>query len=31
MLGALVAVAWVYPRSKKCGVGISINGLLAGS
>ena len=28
--GALVAVAWVYPRSKKWDVGISINGLLAG-
>ncbi len=28
--GALVAVAWVYPRSKKYDVGISINGLLAG-
>jgi len=28
--GALVAVAWVYPRSKKFDVGISINGLLAG-
>src|SRR6476659_1898514 len=28
--GAIVAVAWVYPRSKKFDVGISINGLLAG-
>jgi Amt family ammonium transporter len=28
--GALVAVAWAYPRSKKWDVGISINGLLAG-
>jgi Amt family ammonium transporter len=28
--GALIAVAWVYPRSKKFDVGISINGLLAG-
>jgi Amt family ammonium transporter len=28
--GALVAVAWVFPRSKKWDVGISINGLLAG-
>ena len=28
--GALVAVIWVYPRSKKWDVGISINGLLAG-
>jgi ammonium transporter, Amt family len=28
--GTLVAVAWVYPRSKKFDVGISINGLLAG-
>ena len=28
--GALVAVAWVCPRSKKWDVGISINGLLAG-
>ncbi len=28
--GALVAVAWVYPRSRKWDVGISINGLLAG-
>ena len=28
--GALVAVAWVYPRSKKWDVGISINGFLAG-
>ncbi len=28
--GALVAVARVYPRSKKRDVGISINGLLAG-
>jgi ammonium transporter, Amt family len=28
--GALVGVAWVYPRSKKFDVGISINGLLAG-
>jgi Amt family ammonium transporter len=28
--GALIAVAWVYPRSKKWDVGISINGLLAG-
>jgi len=28
--GALVAVAWVYPRSKKWDVGISLNGLLAG-
>ncbi len=28
--GAIVAVAWVYPRSKKWDVGISINGLLAG-
>jgi len=28
--GALVAVAWVYPRSKKFDVGISLNGLLAG-
>jgi Amt family ammonium transporter len=28
--GALVAVVWVYPRSKKWDVGISINGLLAG-
>jgi Amt family ammonium transporter len=28
--GALVAVLWVYPRSKKWDVGISINGLLAG-
>jgi ammonium transporter, Amt family len=28
--GALVAVAWVYPRAKKWDVGISINGLLAG-
>ena len=28
--GCLVAVAWVYPRSKKWDVGISINGLLAG-
>ena len=28
--GALVAVMWVYPRSKKWDVGISINGLLAG-
>jgi Amt family ammonium transporter len=29
-MGALVAVAWVYPRSKKYDVGMSINGLLAG-
>src|SRR5262249_57729067 len=28
--GALVAVVWVWPRSKKWDVGISINGLLAG-
>jgi Amt family ammonium transporter len=28
--GALVAVAFVFPRSKKWDVGISINGLLAG-
>jgi Amt family ammonium transporter len=28
--GALVAVIWVFPRSKKWDVGISINGLLAG-
>jgi len=28
--GALVAVAWVYPRYRKWDVGISINGLLAG-
>jgi Amt family ammonium transporter len=28
--GSLVAIAWVYPRSKKFDVGISINGLLAG-
>jgi Amt family ammonium transporter len=28
--GALVAVAWVFPRSKKWDVGISLNGLLAG-
>src|SRR6476620_8742873 len=28
--GALVAVLWAYPRSKKWDVGISINGLLAG-
>src|SRR4051794_7939716 len=28
--GLLVAVLWVYPRSKKWDVGISINGLLAG-
>ncbi|MGZ4691728.1 MAG: ammonium transporter, partial [Acidimicrobiia bacterium] len=28
--GAIVGVAWVYPRSKKWDVGISINGLLAG-
>src|SRR6476619_5013819 len=28
--GALVGVAWVYPRSRKWDVGISINGLLAG-
>jgi Amt family ammonium transporter len=28
--GALVAVAWVYFRTKKWDVGISINGLLAG-
>jgi Amt family ammonium transporter len=28
--GALIAVAFVYPRSKKFDVGISINGLLAG-
>ncbi len=28
--GCLIAVAWVYPRSKKFDVGISINGLLAG-
>src|SRR5262245_27333917 len=28
--GALIAVIWVYPRSKKWDVGISINGLLAG-
>jgi len=28
--GCLIAVAWVYPRSKKWDVGISINGLLAG-
>jgi Amt family ammonium transporter len=28
--GALVGVAWVYPRAKKWDVGISINGLLAG-
>jgi Amt family ammonium transporter len=28
--GSLVAVLWVYPRSKKWDVGISINGLLAG-
>jgi Amt family ammonium transporter len=28
--GALIAVAWVYPRSKKFDVGISLNGLLAG-
>jgi ammonium transporter, Amt family len=28
--GAIVAVAWVYPRSKKFDVGISLNGLLAG-
>jgi ammonium transporter, Amt family len=28
--GALIAVAWVYPRSKKFDVGMSINGLLAG-
>ena len=28
--GALIAVAWVYPRSKKWDVGMSINGLLAG-
>src|SRR5690348_8152246 len=29
-MGALIAVAWVYPRSKKWDVGMSINGLLAG-
>jgi Amt family ammonium transporter len=29
-MGALVAVAWTYPRSKKYDVGMSINGLLAG-
>jgi Amt family ammonium transporter len=28
--GLLIAVLWVYPRSKKWDVGISINGLLAG-
>jgi Amt family ammonium transporter len=28
--GSLVAVLWVWPRSKKWDVGISINGLLAG-
>ena len=28
--GALVAVAWVYPKLRKFDVGISINGLLAG-
>jgi len=28
--GALIAVAWAYPRSKKFDVGLSINGLLAG-
>jgi Amt family ammonium transporter len=28
--GALVAVIWVFPRSKKWDVGISLNGLLAG-
>jgi Amt family ammonium transporter len=28
--GAMVAVLWAYPRSKKWDVGISINGLLAG-
>jgi Amt family ammonium transporter len=28
--GALVGVLWVWPRSKKWDVGISINGLLAG-
>jgi Amt family ammonium transporter len=28
--GALIAVAWVFPRSKKYDVGMSINGLLAG-
>jgi Amt family ammonium transporter len=28
--GTLIAVAWVYPRSKKWDVGMSINGLLAG-
>ncbi len=28
--GALVGVAWVWPRAKKWDVGISINGLLAG-
>ena len=28
--GAIVAVAWAYPRSKKFDVGMSINGLLAG-
>jgi Amt family ammonium transporter len=28
--GALVAVLWVFPRSKKWDVGISLNGLLAG-
>jgi Amt family ammonium transporter len=28
--GAIIGVAWVYPRSKKWDVGISINGLLAG-
>ncbi|MET0920890.1 MAG: ammonium transporter [Acidimicrobiia bacterium] len=28
--GALVAVAWVYPRLRKFDVGLSINGLLAG-
>jgi Amt family ammonium transporter len=28
--GAMIAVAWVYPRSKKWDVGMSINGLLAG-
>jgi Amt family ammonium transporter len=28
--GALVAMAWVYPRQKKFDVGITINGMLAG-
>jgi Amt family ammonium transporter len=28
--GALIALAWVYPRQKKFDVGITINGMLAG-